>query len=200
MSNTNLEKLIADSIARVTVEEADAKAKSEAQELEFEALMEIATAVALAAIDERDKVPDALLRHVKSTGSPNRWGVGENIEALRAGWLPSHFIVEAPGLAPIEFALKSTWDTGTRKDRPPRVESVVSLHGVNGWETWHEAIAKAARQHADSEKWQREHEQIGREARAEKAAMAPPSTFERLESLIREIVREEINAGHLEGF
>lgn len=191
MNDTNLEQLIAHSIRIVAAEEAVEKEKAEADEAAYQEELAKATKKALAEIDKRDAVPVELLPYIKGDG-PGCWNMEEGVETIRKGWLPHQFRISAPGLAPIEFKVKSAWDRNAGKDIPGRVEATVTLHGVHGWETWDEAITKAARMYADQVKWE---EQEAQRSAQVIAAMKEPRALtldERFVALVREIVREEI--------
>src|SRR5262245_3931527 len=116
---SELEKLIADSIERVTLEEAQKKAKLDAEEDEYVSLRKEAAIVALSQIDERDRVPPALLPYTEPTTHLHLSGNGRerDIETLRNGWKPDGYKITAPGLAPITFTLRWDWDEQAKKYR-----------------------------------------------------------------------------------
>jgi len=191
MSDTNLENLIAYSIRITTAEKALAKEKADADEATCRDLMQKATNKALLAVDNRDAIPDELVPYVRPTSMPDIWSKDAGIEALQEGWLPYEFIIEAPGLALIAFKIKTDYDRQSNP-LPGRVHNLVAHNGIHGWETWHEAIAKAARMYADQVKWEEEEAQRSAEAIA---AMKEPRALtldERFVALIREIVRAEM--------
>lgn len=171
----NLTKLIADSIEQIEAEERERKALTEAQKLEYDNLM--ATAIGFVLPQVRD-FPLALLPYCSAARGPGHWDLEGNIEQLKKGWLPDHFIIYAPGLATVSFGISVVHGN--------HVTTGISFNGMGGTTTnWTKAIAEAARIE----------EQKRQNMAAYRISQSPQRpTDERLVELIREIARDVIGA------
>lgn len=206
MSDTNLEKLIADSIAKRSAQEADQLAAAAREESQYQDLLTKAIDKRLAQLTS--EIPPALQPYCEATDTPSG-DRGQQIKKLGEGWLPDCFRINAPGLATIFFRVGKEWDEKAQNWGKPQINSLAtSGQYCDDHRRWFLAIAEAARLHvehaefnarqAERDREQDERQRMLAQKRAE--ASREPSTFERIESLIREIVREEISATEVEGF
>jgi hypothetical protein len=192
MEDQKLTQLIADSLELSEAEEREQKALAEAQQVEFDRLVSEATVARLA---QTKGFPPALLPYCKARTRRGPWGLEDDLQTLKTGnetWWPDEFWVIAPGLAALRFSIEQEWDDG-RPDRQLTGQYLIKEISVDGLrcQSWHQAIAAASQLHRDKQ----ERERIGREIAMStyKAEMREPTTAERLEILIREIVEEAIH-------
>ena len=131
---TDLDKLIADSIEQAEIEEREERRRADAEQAELERLMKEATLLALAEIKD---LPRALIPYCRTEPWPNCHGRAETIVALKGGWKPIWFTVEAPGMARIEFRV-------VEKVRDIVCGSIMLKGARVEYKSWHQAIAAAA--------------------------------------------------------
>lgn len=184
-----LKAYIADCIERAEAEQRERAEKAKAEAEEYEQLYKRACAARLAEIVN---APAALLDYCEATQRPG-------YKALKEGWRPDYFQINAPGLATIYFTVDKEWvnptgEVGKAEWTGKFVVKSISTCGQHEdqYLRWYEAIAEAALLHREHEEYLRREE--ARELRAARAITtpAPPTTAERLESLIREIAREAV--------
>ena len=189
---TELEKLIVDSIEKRDRQDAERKQKEDEEEGEYQSLL--AQAIEMRLGELVDQIPHPLLHYCEPTDAPAHFEKSYSIQKLRDGWRPDHFRVTAPGLATIFFSVGADWDNEANKWGAPYVKSLsTSAQYRDEHKKWFLAIAVAAGLHAEYEKWNAaEDARRDREyARWEK--QKTPTLAERLESIIREIARDELS-------
>lgn len=204
MIDTNLIKLIEDSIAKRDTQEADQLAAATKEESQYEDLLGKAVEKRLTQLTS--EIPTALQPYCEATDVPSG-DTAQQIKKLNDGWLPDCFRINAPGLATIFFKVGREWDEKAKNWGNPQISSLAtSGQYCDDHRRWFLAIAEAARLHiehaefnakqAERDKEQEERQRMLAQKRAE--ASREPSTFERLDSLIREIVREEVASAKCE--
>jgi hypothetical protein len=190
-----LKFFIADCVERAESEEREKKALAEAEEIEYEALYAQACAARLAEIAN---LPAALIPYCEATQRPGHHERQWDIKALKEGWRPDCWQVSAPGLVPIFFTVEKEWTNPTGEVGKAELAGkfIVKSLSTRGqfedqYPRWYQAIAAAARLHREHEEYLRKEEAQTMEPAPVDPKPTPPTTAERLESLIRRIAREE---------
>lgn len=190
---SDLEKLIADSIAKRDAQAAEQKQKEDEEEGEYQTLLAEARELRLAELV--DQIPHELLRYCEPADEPACHYRANSIQKLREGWRPDNFRINAPGLATIFFRVDRQWDEKAKEWGAPFVSSLgTSGQYSDDHRKWFLAIAEAARLHVEREKWNARQAERDRQEEERRAEPKPPTRASRLESLIREIARDEMPA------
>jgi hypothetical protein len=179
-----LEELIQLSIQQAEAEERKQKALSDAQRTEFNNLLREASALRLG---ETENIPRALLPYCEARRGPDRMDTESNIDALKQGWRPDTFVINAPGLMPLGFNVIQDRSTQTFF-----VNAISFMGAAGSFVSWHQAIAAAAQRHRQEKEWDAEVKRRNAAGNVLNDAKAEPTPAERLESLIREIARGEV--------
>lgn len=189
----DLEKLIADSIAKRDAQEAERKQKEDEEEGEYQALLAEATEKRLAELV--NQIPQELVRYCEATDAPQHFEKSYSIQKLREGWRPEHLRVVAPGLAPIFFSLRAEWDNEAKEWGAPYIGSLsTSAQYRDEHKKWFLAIAAAAALKVEREEWDaKEAEFQARQYERYEAQKTQPTLAERLASIVREIARDELS-------
>lgn len=191
MRDEKLQELIACSIEHVEARKREHKALADAEQIEFDSLMASALAERLADIVE---MPKALIAYCAPSRGPNPYcrDRAQDIEALKSGWRPIHFTVNAPGLAEMRFDIGQEWlEINGENHLGWRVRAITVHNGsASFYRDWFSAIAEASDVHRQTEEWRRERDKA---SQSKPVAQEQPATdAERLVALIEEIVVRKV--------
>lgn len=128
--------LIADCLERFDAEERQREVLERAERIEYDSLMGLATAERMRELKD---VPRPMLRYCQAEDAPGYVTAAESIKALKAGWKPTCFSINAPGLALINFRVRGTPNCVT--------EGINILGSQTIFTDWTKAIAAASRMH-----------------------------------------------------